>query len=88
MYLMKCSWIVGPSLYELVEFGAGALCGAHVPMPLQNVGTAEFPIVHTTLDQLLNCIESGVIGHSAGEVANDADTYRYEILVCKCSDSC
>lgn len=65
--------VVRPGMDELVEFCARALRLPHVAVPLEGVGGADVTVAQATRNEMLDCVQSRVIWHAAGEIADDAD---------------
>jgi len=61
---------------ELVQLGAWARRGAHVPMALEGVGVRDLVVVQPALDQLTHGVQGRVVGNLVAEVTDDADGCR------------
>ena len=65
--------VVGPGMDEVVELGAGTGGLPHIPVTFQGVGGRDHAIIQPALDQLPHRVESRLVGHLAGEVADHTD---------------
>ena len=61
---------------ELVQLGARARRGAHVPMALEGVGVRDLVVVQPALDELTHGAQGRLVGDVVAKVTDDADGCR------------